>query len=34
MTAFGFSAGDIVLAVKVIWQLVEAFDTAKGAKKQ
>ena len=32
--SFGWSAGDIIVSIKIIWQIVEAFDNAKGAKKQ
>ncbi|KAL8781948.1 MAG: hypothetical protein Q9213_005787 [Squamulea squamosa] len=29
---FGFSFGDIVKAIEIIWKIAEAFDNAKGAK--
>lgn len=29
---FGWSAGDIVKAIEIIWGIAEAFDNAKGAK--
>jgi hypothetical protein len=32
--SFGWSAGDIAVSIRVIWRLVEAFDNAKGAKKE
>jgi hypothetical protein len=31
---FGWSAGDIVQSIRVIWTIVEAFDSAKGSKKK
>ena len=31
---FGWSAGDIVTAIEIIWRIIKAFDEAKGAKKQ
>lgn len=34
MSPFGFSAGDIVVAIKIIWHIIKAFDTAKGAPKK
>lgn len=34
MASFGWSAGDIVTSIKIVQQIVEAFDSAKGAKKQ
>ena len=30
---FGWSAGDIVQSIRVIWVIVEAFDSAKRSKK-
>ena len=30
---FGWSAGDIVQSIRVIWTIIEAFDSAKGSKK-
>lgn len=32
--AFGWSAGDIVQCIVVIWKIVEAFDSAKGSTKK
>jgi hypothetical protein len=32
--SFGWSAGDIVTAIEIIWRIIKAFDGAKGAKKQ
>jgi hypothetical protein len=32
--SFGWSAGDIVTAIEIIRRIIEAFDGAKGAKKQ
>jgi hypothetical protein len=32
--SFGWSAGDIVISIKIVQQVVEAFDSAKGARKQ
>ncbi|KAL8772787.1 MAG: hypothetical protein Q9209_002132 [Squamulea sp. 1 TL-2023] len=29
---FGFSFGDIVKAIEIVWKIAEAFDNAKGAK--
>jgi hypothetical protein len=34
VVAFGWSAGDIATAIQIIWHIIEAFDRAKGAKKQ
>ena len=32
MASFGWSASDIAMAVRVVWQIVEAFDKVKGAR--
>ena len=34
MNGFGFSAGDIAMAIQILWRIMKAFDRAKGAKKQ
>jgi|SRR5579862_4882791 len=34
MMAFGWSAGDITISIRIIYKVVEAFDSAKGAEKK
>src|SRR5271169_6153460 len=34
MASFGWSAGDIVTSIRIVYQIIEAFDSVKGAKKQ
>ncbi|KAI6807223.1 hypothetical protein KC332_g4993 [Hortaea werneckii] len=34
MADFGFSVGDVVIAIKILYAIIQAFDESKGAKKK